>query len=129
RVVLVPGPAVPARPTWGRHLLHVLDNDFAQRYSTWPAKQHVVIVGGGLSAAQRAIACARQGHAVTLLSRHRLRPAAFDSNPCFSGPRCLQPFLRRPMAERPAILEAARNPGTLPPDIDSELTALLDSGT
>src|SRR5699024_8788766 len=61
--------------------------------------------------------------------RHRLQQAAFDSNPCFSGPRCLQPFLRRPMAERPAILEAARNPGTLPPDIESELASFQDNGT
>lgn len=86
------------------------------------------MIGGGISAAQYALACARAGHRVTLLSRHPLRRAEFDGQPCFAGPRCLAPFLRLPMAQRPRVLAAARNPATLPSDVHAELTTQLDSG-
>lgn len=127
-VVLATGPAAPARPDWGKHLPHVFDRSFTQGSAGWSAKDRVVVIGGGISAAQYAIARAKDGHPVTLASRHELRRTAFDSQPCFSGPRCLAPFLRLPPAERPQALAAARNPGTLPADIHTELETLVAAG-
>lgn len=127
-VVLATGPAAPARPDWGRHLAHVFDPEFAERSADWASDDHIVVVGGGISAAQYAIACAATGHPVTLLTRGPLRPAAFDSHACFSGPRCLGPFLRLARAKRPQALAKARNPGTLPEDVHAALAGHLASG-
>src|SRR5699024_9300522 len=125
RLVLAPGPPAPQRPRWGSELAHVFDQHFAARSANWSAAAHIAIVGGGISAAQYATACARAGHAVTMLSRHPLRQCAFDSDPCYAGPRCLTTFARLPLAQRPALLAQVRNPATMPADVHAELAALL----
>lgn len=127
-VVLASGPAAPARPDWGQKLPHVFASNFAEQSAYWSIDQHIVVIGGGISAAQYAIARSYQGHPVTLLTRHRLRQTAFDSQPCFSGPRCLEPFLQLPMAQRPAALTKARNPATMPADVYTELASRLAMG-
>lgn len=127
-VVLACGPAGLARPDWGEELPHVLDASNAGTVLSRAPGQHTVVVGGGLSAAQYAIACAKADGDVTLLSRHRLQQAGFDSDPCFAGRLCLEPFRQLPMAERSPVLDKARNPGTLPGDIYTELmTHLADA--
>ncbi len=129
RVVLAPGPPPVARPAWGRDITHIFDPAFACGSATGPnTRAHVAVIGGGISAVQYAIARAQAGEPVTLVTRHRLRQTEFDSLPCFAGPRCLTPFLRLPVAERPAALAAARHPGTVPPEIYAELAMHLASG-
>ncbi len=129
RVVLAPGPPPVARPPWGRDIAHIFDPSFAcDPALDRNAGAHVAVVGGGISAVQYAIARAQSGLPVTLVTRHRLRRTEFDSLPCFAGPRCLTPFLRLPVSERPAALAAARHPGTVPPEIYAELAAHLASG-
>src|SRR5699024_4729650 len=112
-VVLATGPTAPQYPAWGSGLAHVFASGFAAATANWSIHAHVVVIGGGISAAQYAIACSRRGHGVTLISRHALRRTEFDSRPCFAGPRCLQPFLRLPLRQRPAALAAARNPASM----------------
>lgn len=127
-VVLAPGPAGPARPDWGTQVPHVFDKTLAQSDGGCQPKDHIVVVGGGITAAQYAITRAQSQNAVTLLTRHELRQTAFDSQPCYSGPRCLRPFLRLPMSQRLQALADARNPGTLPADIYTQLATYLATG-
>lgn len=127
-IVLASGPAAPAWPDWGRDLPHVFASAFVTESANWNIDKHIVVVGAGISAAQYAIARSYDGHPVTLLTRHPPQQTAFDSQPCFAGPRCLDPFLHLPMTRRPAALAAARNPATMPADIYTELASRLALG-
>ena len=91
---------------------------------------NVTVVGGGISAVQTALSLAHGGRRVTLLSRHAIRVAHFDSDPCFMGPRCLSGFLALPTAaERLQAIRSARTPGTIPWDVAEGLDAALTAGT
>ncbi|GAB4426549.1 MAG: FAD/NAD(P)-binding protein [Chloroflexi bacterium OHK40] len=82
-----------------------------------------VVIGGGISAAQLAMALARRvPGGVTLLLRHDLRVEPFDSGPCWLGPKCLSGFHAEPRPERRrAMIRAARNPGSVPEDVARSL--------
>lgn len=127
-LVLATGPTAPQYPAWGAGLAHVFAPDCDDRTTAWATSAHIAVVGGGISAAQYALARAQQGHAVTLISRHNLRRAEFDGRPCFAGPRCLTPFLRLPKSQRPAALTAARNPASMPSDVYTALQAQISRG-
>ncbi len=115
-------------PAWARTLResgvsvrHVFEPNF-QRHGIrdW---QHLVVIGGGISAHQLALALANQRPGkVTLILRHAPRVHLLDSDPGWSTPRLLAPFrkLRDPILRRKAIREA-RRPGSVPEDV---LTAI-----
>jgi hypothetical protein len=55
---------------------------------------------------------------VTLLTRHPMRVHAFDSDPCWVTSLCLRAFHAEPdYARRRAIIQAARNRGSMPTDV------------
>ena len=89
------------------------------------AGDRIAIVGAGVSGVQSALALAeRVEQPVTLITRHPITVAHFDSDPCFMGPRCLKDFLALPTAaERLAAIRAARIPGTIPWDVAESLDA------
>lgn len=121
RIVLATGPGAPYRPL---DAPHVFDADFA--LPTQP--QRLTVIGGGLSAAQLALRAAAADHAVTWLTRERPRESSFDSDACFAGPKCLEPFWAASFAERRRQISAARHPGTLPPAVYAEITAAIAAG-
>lgn len=126
RVAFAPGPNAPLRPVWARDAEHVYDADFAlERAGTG---ERLAVVGGGISGAQLALRAAAYGYCVHWITRDTPRRADFDSDPCYAGPRCLSPFARTPIAARTALLEQARQPGTLPPDVYARITAALAAG-
>lgn len=125
RVVLATGPGQPHRPAGFEHAEHVFDADF----ELGEPGAATVIVGGGITGAQLALRAAEAGHRPCWLTRHRPVQADFDADPCYAGPRCLRPFAQTPLAQRTALLAEARQPGTLPPDIYSAITAALAAGT
>ncbi|MFP4484498.1 MAG: FAD/NAD(P)-binding protein [Spirochaetaceae bacterium] len=89
----------------------------------------VTIVGGGISAVQTALSLADGRRTVNLVSRHPVRVAHFDSDPCYMGPRCLGDFLALPTpAERLHAVGTARTPGTIPWDVAAGLDAARDAG-
>lgn len=116
RVVLALGPTPPHRPAWAAghaHIKHVFDPGFS--VAELNQRQPIVIVGGGLSAAQLALNLCARGHTPTLLMRHAIKVAEFDSDPCYLGPRCLREFhSTSDIEQRIAILNQARRPGSLP---------------
>jgi hypothetical protein len=94
-----------------------------------PPGGHVVVVGGGLSAAHLALGAARRGAHVTLLTRRRLTVRRFDTHPTWLGPRKLRPFVAEPdpLVRRRAI-DAARGGGTVPHAFRRELARCEERG-
>lgn len=134
RVLLAPGPAAPLWPDWARALRargapiqHLFDLDWQR--DALPFWQHLVVIGGGISAVQVALALSRRAPGrVTFLPRHPLREHPFDADPCwFSG--CLSTFLQeRDMQQRRAILQRARYRGSVPAEIVRTLEEALAWG-
>ncbi len=88
-----------------------------------PREGALAVIGGGISAVQVALALARNAPGrVTLLMRHALRIADFDSPPGWIGPKELRRFLAEPNLERRrAMIVGARQPGSVPDDVARSL--------
>lgn len=90
----------------------------------------VLVVGGGITAAQTALALVRRGRAVRLWMRHPLRVHQFDSDPGWIGPRYMEGFrAERDPARRRATIRAARHRGSMPLDVADALGAAITAGT
>lgn len=136
RVVLATGGCEACNwPAWARQLQragvsvrHVFEPGF--RREALPTGRQLVVVGGGISAHQLALALARrQPGSVTLMLRHPPRVHLLDSDPGWSTPRLLGPFrkLRDLTARREAIREA-RRPGSVPEEVLAEVEAAEAQG-
>ncbi|MFV9503413.1 MAG: FAD/NAD(P)-binding protein [Oscillochloridaceae bacterium umkhey_bin13] len=78
-----------------------------------------VVIGGGISAAQVALALAEAGSGrVILLMRHPIRCEDFDSPAGWVGPKELRGFHDEPdLRRRRAMIAGARRPGSMPSDV------------
>ncbi|MFV8751457.1 FAD/NAD(P)-binding protein [Nannocystaceae bacterium ST9] len=125
RVVLAFGAGdQPHWPSWALELRErgvAIDHVFAEGFSSeaLPAWNHALVIGGGISAIQLALTLAeRQPGAVTLLTRHPLRKAQFDSDPGWLGPRFLTGFARiADWSQRRRVIDEARQRGSAPRDV------------
>ena len=135
RVLLCIGQTeTPCWPEWacrardaGMVVTHVFDPGFELATAAW--KDRTVIIGGGLTAVQTALALTRAGGtSVTVLSPHGLRKSNFDFDPCWIGPKCMTDFLKTDLARRKDLIHSARMPGTLPVEIYGEASAAIQSG-
>jgi NADH dehydrogenase FAD-containing subunit len=121
-------------PTWARELrrasapiVHVFETvshgDDGRRNGP------TVVVGGGITAVQTALALAsgRQTD-VTLLARRALQESQFDFNPCWIGPKCLRRFYQEDYRTRRHTIDAARIPGSLPGEVLEEFTRAREQG-
>lgn len=90
----------------------------------------VAVIGRGMSAVQAALSLARSGHChVTWIARGETRKAEFDSDPCYMGDKCLQPFWATASWEtRRALVREARQPGTVTPSVALHLGQALARG-
>ena len=131
RVVLAIGSTGSSWPSWavelraaGARIGHIFDREF-RRASLAPWTR-AVVVGGGISAVQTALALSaeRPGN-VTLLTRHEIREEDFDAHPCwFAG--CLPSFARlSDFGRRRALIRRERNRGSVPTAIAAELRRLV----
>lgn len=94
-----------------------------------PAGGHIVVVGGGLSAAHLAIGAAHRGATVTLLSRRRLQVRRFDTHPSWLGPKRRRPFESEPdPTVRRRQIDHARGGGTIPHGTRRRLDACVAGG-
>ncbi|MFQ3640487.1 MAG: FAD/NAD(P)-binding protein [Chloracidobacterium sp.] len=129
RVVLALGLSdQPAYPAWtaalassGAPVRHVFDPNFrAAELGDW---QQAVVFGGGISAAQLALAlAARQPGTVTLLLPHPLRIHQFDSDPGWLGPKYMRAFeAERSLDRRRRMIREARHRGSVPKDVAQNL--------
>ncbi|MFP4438824.1 MAG: FAD/NAD(P)-binding protein [Chloroflexaceae bacterium] len=111
-------------PEWARQLRnagapvqHIFAPDFCRAHL--PPWKHALVVGGGISAAQTALALVeRQPGSVTLLARHPLRVQQLDSDPGWTGPKYQAGFQQlRDYTRRRAVIRQARHRGSVPPDV------------
>jgi thioredoxin reductase len=131
RVVLAIGRTALHRPEWARaaadpRIVHIFEPGFERERLL--STERIVVVGGGISAAQTATVLARAGHPeVTLMMRQPIRKAHFDSDPCWNGPKCLTKFWHtRSYVERRQQIQAGRYRGTMPHDVARELLQLVN---
>jgi cation diffusion facilitator CzcD-associated flavoprotein CzcO len=136
RVVLAISPTEqPYWPEWavqmreqGAAVAHIFENDF--RRQSLLTHESIVVLGGGITAAQAALALAREKPgAVTLLMRHDIRLSNFDSDPCWVTRLCLDEFYATSnLSERRAIIRRARQRGSMPTDVAEALAQGVESG-
>jgi cation diffusion facilitator CzcD-associated flavoprotein CzcO len=89
---------------------------------------HVVVVGGGLTAAHLALGAARRGATVTMLARRRLTVRRYDVHPTWLGPKKLRPFAAEPDPQRRrAAIDNARGGGSIPHRIRRQLEDCIDA--
>jgi len=94
-----------------------------------PEAGHVIVVGGGLSAAQLCSGAAARGARVTLVTRRRITVRRYDTHPTWLGPRKLRPFSAEPdPAVRHRMLTQARGGGSMPHRARVELERLESTG-
>lgn len=126
---------MPRWPAWGRAMKdagapieHVFEPSFDR--GELPPFTAAVVVGGGITAAQLALAMAdRAPGTVTLLTPHAPRVEQFDSDPGWIGPKFLTGYHREAdMRRRRAMIRAARNRGTMPSDVRGQLRRAAAAG-
>jgi hypothetical protein len=124
----------PCWPTWAMNLVdktslvhHVFDPHFQR--TALPQVEHTMVVGGGITAVQLALALSRQmSGKVTLCSRHAIRPHDLDFDPCWVGPKCLKGFTQTPYSRRREMIRKARHRGSVPQEIRTELNKEVAKG-
>lgn len=123
----------PHWPRWasalremGGPVAHVFSPEFELPRSTGP----IVVVGGGISAVQIALACSEEAPGrVTLIARHAPRIAQFDSDPGWLGPLYLKGFARESdLGRRRLAIASARHRGSMPPDVHEALEQAVATG-
>ncbi|MGQ9928083.1 MAG: FAD/NAD(P)-binding protein [Chloroflexaceae bacterium] len=125
----------PRWPAWaatlraaGGPVWHLYEPGFQRE--RLPQAVSLAVIGGGISAAQVALALAHNAPGrVTLLMRHPLRIADFDSPPGWLGPKELRGFLAEPNLERRrAMIASARQPGSVPDNVARALRRAEQEG-
>lgn len=125
----------PHWPAWaaalrscGARIQHIFEPGFER--GTLQPWQHIVVVGGGISAAQTALTLAQQTPgSVTLLQRRPTQLATFDSDPCWMGPKCQSGFQReRDLCRRREIIRAARYRGSVPDYVNVHVRRAIAQG-
>ncbi len=125
----------PCWPDWaaelknnGANIHHLYERGFIA--SRLPAWDNLLVVGGGIGAAQSAVMFAgRAPGKVSLYSRHEPKIRQFDSDPGWNGPRLLAPFGRETdLSRRRGIIDMARYSGSIPPDVQLELSWYARTG-
>ncbi|MBK8263901.1 MAG: FAD/NAD(P)-binding protein [Nannocystis sp.] len=106
--VFDPGFSVPDPPPWGR----------------------VVVIGGGITAAQVALRLAADPLvSVTVVSRHPPRVHQFDSDPGWLGPLHMRAFEREmDPGRRRAMIQGARHKGSMPAEVQRALRRAIQAG-
>ncbi len=106
---------------------HIFDPHFDRR--TLPDAEHTIIIGGGITAAQLALALGRDfSGKVTLCSRHPIQLHNLDFDPCWVGPKCLKGYNKTPYFKRRGIIQQARNKGSVPQEIYTDLDKKITQG-
>lgn len=113
----------------GARVHHVFEPNFSRPHMD--EFQKVVVIGGGISAAQTALVLAQQHPGrVTLLSRHAARVRPFDTDPGWMGPKNLRGFARVVDHEkRRQIIQSARHRGSMPDEVAAALRTAVSRGT
>ncbi len=91
--------------------------------------QQIVVVGGGLTAAQLALGASQAGAYVTLLTPGPLRASVTDIDPTWLGPHQLRPYFAEPDWEHRAERYHQARRGTIPPAWIADLRHAATTGS
>ncbi|MEM9557204.1 MAG: FAD/NAD(P)-binding protein [Acidobacteriota bacterium] len=138
RVVLAIGASgQPAWPTWAPkndpRVRHIFEDPAPESehppVAPSPGEPSLLVIGGGISAAQLALRHATTGRRVDLVSRHRFRIHQFDSDPGWLGPKLMPTFRREksPVGRR-RLIHQARHRGSVTPEVRRALRSASASG-
>ncbi|MCG8456250.1 MAG: FAD/NAD(P)-binding protein, partial [Holophagales bacterium] len=133
RVVLAIGVGgQPEWPSWAPRdeprIRHIFDGA-TDPPVTESQGERLVVLGGGISAAQLALRLAVGGRSVDLVSRHSIRVHEFDSDPGWLGPKLMPIFRREKCPEmRRRLITEARYRGSVTPEVKRALRAASASG-
>ncbi len=118
---------VSACEKWDGKICHVFDTKFDS--GKIGHDKEIIIIGGGISAAQLAQGLVKKStNNVTLISRDKFKTYQFDSDPGWIGPKYLNKFQKIDnYSLRREIIDAARQCGSLPPDICESLKNLVSN--
>lgn len=125
----------PFWPEWAAQLraanapvVHIFTPGFDR--TLLPPCPHITVVGGGITAAQTALALAdTTSSAITLIMRHEIRQHDFDSDPGWMNAIYLRDYAKiTDYNERRQVIKAARNRGSMPPDVAAHLRQAVEHG-
>ncbi|MCB0359406.1 MAG: SidA/IucD/PvdA family monooxygenase [Bdellovibrionales bacterium] len=130
-LVLATGPGGPFYPRWATRLgssrvCHIFDQTF-ERSSLEPGCR-VILIGGGISGVQVALALAEAGHQVTVLTRRVIGVSATTTPEDWTAARLAQ-MTALPYEQRFEMLQGAGDKGTLPSWEQQRLAEALRSRT
>ena len=134
RVVLAIGAGCqPEWPAWAprdsHRIQHIFSGNEDGSTTRLGSVARLIVVGGGISAAQVALRHVDAGRSVTLVSRHRFRVHHFDSDPGWLGPKLMPTFRRHKNPDRRReILQDQRHRGSVTPEVHQSLRAAMGSG-
>lgn len=121
-----PRRAIVPRELHDRPATHAADTDL----DAVGPHDHVVVIGGGLTAGHLACGAAERGATVTLVTRRGIEQREFDTDPGWLGPREMRGFLAtRSFRERRDLAIAARGGGTMPAWMHRRLVELERNGS
>lgn len=137
RVILAIGLSEqPYWPEWASQLrtqkspiTHIFAPDFDR--TIFPNYPHITVVGGGITAAQTALALAdTTDSAITLIMRHEIRQHDFDSDPGWMNAINLRDYAKiTDFNQRRQVIRAARHRGSMPKDVTAQLQRAVEHKT
>lgn len=123
-VVIAANRATPRIPAWVGALPDgVVDHAAHIEVDKARAGERIVVLGGGLTAAQLCLGASRRQASVTLVARAALRCSNTDVDPGWLGRYRLGPYLDEPDWEKRAALYTDARQGTMPGRWAAELCA------
>jgi hypothetical protein len=126
-VVLAHNPCRPVWPTWAHSVPGV--RHAAEIRLDEPLPGSVLVIGGGLTAAQLASGASARGCDVTLMTRRLPVARHFDTEAGWLGPREMTGYLAEgDYSRRLSLARQARGGGSIPPWMLGRLNALTAEG-
>ena len=135
RMVLATNTRVPRIPDWARDLAaqapagHILHTDELDLREIHLAGEHVLVVGGGLTAGQLTLSAVGRGATITLVGRGRVSRQVFDFPGGWLTPTELRGFYAEPAAPRRLEMVRAARRSTMTPAVAAALEEANRTGT
>lgn len=133
-IIAVSPTEAPSLPDWapalkerGRSVFH--SSEIQPNSNKIDPDKSLVVVGGGITAAQMVINRAKENpqQKIFMLARRELTLSEFDFHHIWFDPDFVEDFKNKPLNERHNLSLRERRKGTIPPHLFDDLQALIDA--